>query len=211
MAATAPAPGLSRRKRRMAETRAAILAAVRELFDEKGYVETTIDDIAERADIAPRTFFRYFPTKEAALFAGADHLREAMGAALAARPLDEPPLRSLLLALDHVAGLVEPLRADLVWAFGILHQTPELGLDPGTVKDHSIAELGAVLAERMGVDVEVDPRPRAWAGAALALFAAAMRTMSTGDRPVRDVFRELVVASVPGVTGAVETWSTSEG
>jgi AcrR family transcriptional regulator len=195
----------------VAETRAAILSAVRELFDEQGYVETTIDDIAARADIAPRTFFRYFPTKEAALFAGADDVRLAILAAIAARPLDEPPLRSLLRALDEVAATVEPLRDELVWAFRILHQNPEAGIDPATVKARSLAEVATLLAGRMGVDVDVDPRPTAWVGAALALFGAAMRTMSTSDRPVRDVYRELVVGSAAGVAATAEEWSRTAG
>lgn len=194
----------------MAETRAAILAAVRELFDEKGYVETTIDDIAERADIAPRTFFRYFPSKEAVLFAGADDIRRAMLDALAARPAAEAPLRSLLMALDHVTALVEPLRGDLIWAFGIVHQNPDACIDPGAVKARSIAEVASALAERMGVDPEVDPRPNAWVGAALAFFGAAMRTMSTSDRPVREVYRELVVSSAPGVAAVATGWSAPE-
>src|SRR5437870_1990272 len=64
---------VSRRDRRTARTRQAILDAARDLIDEHGFAHTTIDQIAERADIAPRTFFRHFSSKEAVLFA---HIEE---------------------------------------------------------------------------------------------------------------------------------------
>jgi len=76
------------RQRHTERTRAAIVAAALELFRERGFPATTVDDIAERADVAPRTFFRYFPTKESVLFADAVAQRERTMARLAARPVD---------------------------------------------------------------------------------------------------------------------------
>ncbi|MEW6622422.1 MAG: TetR/AcrR family transcriptional regulator [Bacillota bacterium] len=59
---------ISRRERKKAKTREAIYKAALELFIEKGYNETTIEDITEKVDVAKGTFFNYFPTKEAVLF-----------------------------------------------------------------------------------------------------------------------------------------------
>ena len=63
---------------------------------------TTVDDIAQRADVGPRTFFRYFPTKEAVLFADAVAQRERMTKHLDARPQDEHPF----LSLTEAAGVL---------------------------------------------------------------------------------------------------------
>ena len=58
---------LSRRERKKEETRERIFKAACKLFRDKGFEATTIDDIAEKADVAKGTFFNYFPRKEAVL------------------------------------------------------------------------------------------------------------------------------------------------
>src|SRR5712692_11692855 len=58
---------LSRRERKKEETRERIFKAACKLFRDKGFEDTTIDDITERADVAKGTFFNYFPRKEAVL------------------------------------------------------------------------------------------------------------------------------------------------
>jgi AcrR family transcriptional regulator len=68
---------VSRRERKKDETRERITRAALGLFSEKGFVATTVDEIAQRADVAKGTFFNYFPRKEAVLAAFADqHLSE---------------------------------------------------------------------------------------------------------------------------------------
>ena len=75
-------PGL--RERKKARTRQTIRDAAVELFLARGYHETTISDIAERAEVSDRTFFSYFPSKESVLFADLkpafDRLKETLEA-----------------------------------------------------------------------------------------------------------------------------------
>jgi AcrR family transcriptional regulator len=64
-----PAPGApsargGRRERRRAEIRERLFRAALRLFAERGYLETTVEDITEAADVGKGTFFNYFPTKE---------------------------------------------------------------------------------------------------------------------------------------------------
>ncbi len=72
------------------------------LFVEAGFGATTVEQIAARAEVARRTFFRYFPSKEAVLFADLiARQRWAMGV-FDARPVGEPPLTSLLAVFGEL-------------------------------------------------------------------------------------------------------------
>jgi len=71
------------------------------LFEQRGFADVTVDDIAARAQISVRTFYRYFPSKEDVLQVQITRRSEGLRAALADRPLDEPPLHSLRLALTQ--------------------------------------------------------------------------------------------------------------
>jgi AcrR family transcriptional regulator len=74
------------------------------LFDERGFSEVTIEEIAAEAHISIRTFYRYFPAKEDVLQLRIERRAEALRVALAARTADEPPLHSLRLALVEVTS-----------------------------------------------------------------------------------------------------------
>jgi AcrR family transcriptional regulator len=95
-------PGL--RQRHMDRNRAAIVDAALSLFAEQGFTETTVDAIAERAQVARRTFFRYFPAKEDVLFHDVDEQIALVIDALVARPEDEPPYEALVAVLRETAG-----------------------------------------------------------------------------------------------------------
>jgi AcrR family transcriptional regulator len=70
------------RERKKQRTREQIIEAAMGLFAERGYQATTIADIAAAADVAPRTFFSYFPSKEAVVFHDADRELDGLAAAL---------------------------------------------------------------------------------------------------------------------------------
>ncbi|MFH9547347.1 TetR/AcrR family transcriptional regulator [Streptomyces sp. NPDC051445] len=81
-----PQPGL--RERKKIKTREAIRTATYALVGEQGYEATTIDQIAERAEVSPSTVFRYFPTKEDIVLT--DEWDPILMRELQARPADEP-------------------------------------------------------------------------------------------------------------------------
>ncbi|MFI0372800.1 TetR family transcriptional regulator [Actinomadura sp. 1N219] len=84
--------GLRERKKR--RTRQAIASAALRLFAERGYEETTIADIAAAADISPRTFFGYFPSKEDVVFAEVDDRLAEVAERLRRTP-GETPLETI--------------------------------------------------------------------------------------------------------------------
>jgi AcrR family transcriptional regulator len=176
--AEAPATG-GRRERKVIETRRSILVAARQLFEADGYAETTVERIAEAADVAPRTFFRYFPTKESLLFADFDAVRREMLARLAQRPTDEDPLDSLAAVLRWMAGEIEQHADDISWGFRICTEQIGDGVYEKTLlREDSNTRIATFIAERLGVDEELDPRPMAWSMAVMGVFSAAMRTAS---------------------------------
>jgi AcrR family transcriptional regulator len=86
---------VDRQERRKRRTRQAIQAAAIELFAERGYRETTISDIAERADVAPRTVTVHFPAKEELLFDAEPFTLDSLKERLAARGPHESALEAL--------------------------------------------------------------------------------------------------------------------
>lgn len=95
-------PPTSLRQRHADRTRQAIVDAALQLFAERGFVATTIDDIANRADVAPRTFFRYFGTKEAVLYHDAASVLDDLVALVSEGSPQEPPHRRLIRACIEV-------------------------------------------------------------------------------------------------------------
>jgi len=90
------------RERKKQRTREQIVEAAMGLFAERGYQATTIADIATAADVAPRTFFAHFPSKEAVVFHTAD--RDLGGLASALR--DRPPGET---AFDALRGWIDTM------------------------------------------------------------------------------------------------------
>jgi AcrR family transcriptional regulator len=96
MGVTNQGPGL--RERKKLRTRETIQREAYRLFDENGYANTTIEQIAEAAEVSPSTFFRYFPSKESVLMA--DDLDRVTIEALARQPADLSPLQAFRRAFD---------------------------------------------------------------------------------------------------------------
>ena len=82
-----------------------LIGAAIELFGEQGYEATTVAEIAQRAGLTKRTFFRYFSDKREVLFSGSHELQRLWLEGVAAAPADATPLAVVAAGLDPVAKM----------------------------------------------------------------------------------------------------------
>jgi AcrR family transcriptional regulator len=174
--ATPSAPVVTgRRAQQKASTRAAITAAAQTLIGERGFDAVTVGDIAESADVSHRTFYRYFPSKEDALLADFKDFLDDFVALVAARPVDEHPVDSLVRTLDTIA-LALPVDADQFnWIYELVEGEPALGGVQHRLLLEAQDRLTNLFAQKLGVS----PRslePRLFASGATASYQAAVRT-----------------------------------
>lgn len=92
------------RARRAAMVVGEVEAVALELFQKRGLDDVTVEEIAAAAHLSPRTFYRYFRTKDDVLQVRIDRRSEALAEALDRRPADEPPLQSVRKALEEAVG-----------------------------------------------------------------------------------------------------------
>lgn len=114
------------RERKKARTREALQEAATERFARQGFDRTTVEEIAEACEVSPRTFFRYFPTKEDVLFADASAKRERLLAEIAERPPNEAAFTALRAAMRALAADYADDRAALVTRSQIVAESPHL-------------------------------------------------------------------------------------
>jgi AcrR family transcriptional regulator len=141
------------------------MSAAIELFDEQGYEATTVAEIAERAGLTKRTFFRYFADKREVLFSGSQELQRAWLEGLAAAPAQASPLAVVTAGLDPVAEMFAErhdfarIRAQIVEANPELQERELIKLQSlaaaikGALVERGVPESAAVLAAQAGVTV----------------------------------------------------------
>src|SRR5882724_5233943 len=166
-------PGL--RERHMDRTRAAIVDAALALFQEQGFTETTVDAIAERADVGRRTFFRYFPAKESVLFHDIDAQIQATIDSLAARPENEPPFEALIQVLRDSASLFSADLDKRMLLAKVAHECDNLLVHHRAVIMRRLEDtITAEVARRSGVPAD-DLAAGAAVAAILAAYGSAVR------------------------------------
>jgi AcrR family transcriptional regulator len=105
--------GLRERKKR--RTKQALIEAALRLFDEKGYDNTTVAEIAAAAEVSPATFFNYFAAKDEVVFADDGLYGDLLHEAFAARSADETPT-------DLLLRTVRQLSTAESWSFPLDHE-----------------------------------------------------------------------------------------
>ena len=122
-----------------------------ELFCERGYDQTTTAEIAARAGVTERTFFRHFPDKREVLFDGQAILRELLTVAIAEAPVTLQPLEVLYRAFRSVEQLLEDNRPFSVPRQQVIDRTPALQ-ERELAKVAALAEALALALRQRGVD-----------------------------------------------------------
>lgn len=177
------------------------------LFDERGFGEVTVEEIAIEAGISARTFYRYFPSKEDLLQVQIDRRSVALADALAARPSDEPPLVALRVALAEVVAREDQDRIRR-WT-NVIVATPSVlrGVYGGIqMKGHRV--MAEFFAARLGLPADGLVPTVLAAAAGGAVQAAQTRWFFHGGDLVDTVSEGLRVLEV-GAGGDSSTWATA--
>lgn len=174
------AAGLRERKKQ--ETRVALRSAALRLTAERGLDRVTVEDIAEAADVSPRTFFNYFSTKEEAVIGGDPGGIKEVLAVLSTRPANEEPLFSLHAVLREIANGLAADRELLDLRMKVIADNPALlprhvaafvefervlveaitdRRKPGPAADPALVVASAVAALRVSVDLWIAGQGRA--------------------------------------------------
>jgi AcrR family transcriptional regulator len=174
------------------DARGRLLRAALELYGEHGFEQTTVAQIAERAGLTERTFFRHFADKREVLFAGADVLQERMVSAAAEAPAGTTPIEAAAAGIEAAGTLIQeggelPRQRQSIIAASVELQEREL------IK---LASLAARLAEVLRGRGVSEPEASLAAEAALAAFKIGFdRWVSSDDeRELPHVIRESLEA-----------------
>jgi AcrR family transcriptional regulator len=178
---TVAEPPVSLRERKKLATRRLLRRAALNLVAEHGLANVTVEDIAEAADVSPRTFFNYFPSKEAALFGGDADRATMLRERIATEAPGEPPLVALRTVMaedsEEIAAELRSLGGDPgEW----LRRMKVARTDPHVRAAHAAQmamierAIGEGLAARLGTDLETDPYPWVLAAAAVGVVRACM-------------------------------------
>jgi AcrR family transcriptional regulator len=165
-----PSTPLGLRERKKVRTRAALQRHALRLFTEKGYRDTTIEQIAEAAEVSPSTFFRYFATKEDTVLG--DYFDARVVEFFREAPARMSPVQAMKYAMQQVTKSMSPEDLELELERNQLIATvPEL--QRGMIEEmlRPMRLLAAALAERLGADPD-DPFCTAYAGALIGGLVA---------------------------------------
>ena len=174
------------RERKKLKTREAIRREAFRLFDENGYANTTVEQIADAAEVSPSTFFRYFPSKESVLLA--DDMDPIMLEALERQPRELSPMSAIRRAAEETFATmsedqweVERTRQRLIFSI------PEIKSAMYDEYYRTIRIFTEALSRRLGRDRD-DFELRAFAG---ALTGALMGVVTDQALSIADMFRAM--------------------
>jgi AcrR family transcriptional regulator len=162
------------------DARGRLEQAALELYNEKGFDQTTVAEIAQRAGLTERTFFRYFADKREVLFGGAGLLQEGLVQAIGAAPEGTPALDTVVGALQVVGATFDDRRERSRRRQAVVVANAEL-LERELVKLATLARAAAAALRERGV---AEPAASLSAEAGIAIFKVAFeRWVATARGP----------------------------
>jgi AcrR family transcriptional regulator len=163
------------------------------LYGERGFEQTTVAEIARRAGLTERTFFRYFADKREVLFWGAGALQEFMVDAVASAPDSATPIAAIGAALDAAGGLLQQRRDIALQRQAVITANAELQ-ERELIK---LATLASALAAALRLRGVTEPAASLAAEAGIAVFRIAFERwtseLTQPDLPefIRDSLEQL--------------------
>lgn len=170
------------------DARSRLEKAALALYRERGFAQATVAEIAERAGLTERTFFRYFADKREVLFSGGDALRQQLVSALDDAPSSLSPIDSVGAAIEAAAGLFEQRKEFARKRQAVIAENAEL-----QEREHvKLASLASALAEglrRRGVR-DAAASLAAEMGITVLRIAFDRWIMEKGDRGLATIMRD---------------------
>lgn len=195
---------LSRRERKKLATRRAIQTSALRLFAEQGFDETTLQQITEAADVAPRTFFLHFASKEDVLLGDSHAQTDAFRQALAERPAHEPPFDAVRAAIITLVSAPDVDDEEVMLRARLMEEAPSLlarNLENYTHLESVIAEDAA---RRCGVDARTDVYPNLLCASVMSAvrIAVAIWYRRGGTTPLANIVAESLDLVAAGLRDA---------
>jgi AcrR family transcriptional regulator len=139
------------RERKKIKTRATIQWHALQLIREQGYTATTVEQIAEAAEISPSTFFRYFPTKEAVVVE--DDFDPLLIQAFKQQPSDLSPIEAFRKAVEVGLSLIPKEELEVLKArMDLIRSVPELQAASLNQLANTMHMIAGLVADRVGAD-----------------------------------------------------------
>jgi AcrR family transcriptional regulator len=173
--------GLRERKKRA--TRAAIHDAAMALFAARGFGATTIDQIAERADLSRATVFTHFATKEDIVFGDAPDAIEALTAMLAEPAAEQGTLATVRAWLRELTGWIEP---ELVVQLQLAREVPGVGARRLQIYRRVEDVIAAALRRELADDLGATLAASSLVAALRVMEETAAARMEQGGRALAD-------------------------
>jgi AcrR family transcriptional regulator len=173
------------------DSRGRLQEAALALYSERGFDQTTAAQIAERAGLTERTFFRHFADKREVLFGGSALLKERLVTGVAEAPPADGPLDAVALGLDAAAAMLGESRRDLA------HQRLDVVMANPELRERELAKLAdyaTAIAATLRARGVREPQATLAAEAGMTVLRLALQQWATNDdgRGLDTIMREAV-------------------